>query len=249
MQQLTVALVVLVASFTQSLSGFGSALVAMAVLPELLGLRTATPLVAMIALSVETTLLLRYHSALNLGAVWRLAVASLIGIPLGMIVLRRIDEGLALAALGIVMVGYAAYAYFELKPPELSRPGWAYAFGLAAGMLGGAYNTSGPPVVVYGNARRWSPAEFKSNLQGFFFLNSVLVVSGHALSGNLDAAVWQNYLVALPGLALGILAGISLDRRVDPIVFRKIVLVLLVVMGVRMVIGGWGDYGQSRLGG
>jgi len=173
---------------------------------------------------------------LNLRAVWRLAVASLIGIPLGMIVLRRLDEDLALGALGVVMAGYALYALFELKPPELSKPGWAYAFGLAAGMLGGAYNTSGPPVVVYGNARRWSPAEFKSNLQGFFFFNSLLVVSGHALSGNLDEAVWQNYLIALPGLALGILAGLGLDRRIDPLVFRKIVLVLLLVMGVRMVI-------------
>jgi len=83
MQPLTVALVVFVAGFTQSLSGFGSALVAMAVLPGLLGLRTAIPLVAMIAMSVEATLLLRYRSALNLRAVWRLAVASLIGIRWG----------------------------------------------------------------------------------------------------------------------------------------------------------------------
>jgi uncharacterized membrane protein YfcA len=236
MDQVFVVSIVFLAVFTQSLSGFGSALVAMALLPGLVGMGVATPLVAAMAMTVEACLLLHYRTSLNLRAVWRLAVASLAGIPLGMLTLRRFDENAAMSILGIVIAAYAVYALFELKPPELSHPAWGFAFGLLAGMLGGAYNTSGPPVVVYGNSRRWLPAEFKSNLQGFFFLNSVLVVSGHALSHNFTQAVVQNYLTALPALALGILAGISLDRMVNPDAFRKIVLLLLLTMGVRMIL-------------
>ena len=116
------------------------------------------------------------------------------------------------AILGLVIVAYALYALLELRPPELSHPAWGFAFGLLAGMLGGAYNTSGPPVVVYGNSRRWLPVEFKSNLQGFFFLNSVLVVSGHALSHNFTQAVVQNYLTALPALALGYFSTAIISR-------------------------------------
>jgi hypothetical protein len=235
MNQVLLVSIIFLAVFTQSLSGFGSAMVAMALLPGMIGMGVATPLVAAIAMTVEACLLLRYHATLNLRAVWRLAVASLAGIPLGMLALNRFDEDAAMTILGIVIVAYAVYALFELKPPELSHPAWAFAFGLLAGVLGGAYNTSGPPVVVYGNSRRWLPIEFKSNLQGFFFLNSVLVVSGHALSHNFTQAVLQNYLTALPALALGILAGISLDRMVNPDVFRKIVLVLLLAMGTRMI--------------
>jgi len=227
---------VFLAVFTQSVSGSGSALVAMALLPELVGMGVATPLVAAMAMTVEGCLLLRYHANLNLRAVWRLALASLVGIPLGMLALKRFDESAAMTILGIVIAAYAVYALFELKPPELIHPAWGFAFGLLAGMLGGAYNTSGPPVVVYGNSRRWMPAEFKSNLQGFFLLNSALVVSGHALSHNFTQAVVKNYLIALPALALGILAGVSLDRIVNPDAFRKIVLVLLLAMGVRMII-------------
>jgi uncharacterized membrane protein YfcA len=236
MDQVLIVLIVFLAVFTQSLSGFGSALVAMALLPELVGMGVATPLVAVMAMTVEGCLLLRYHASLNLSAVWRLVLASLVGIPLGMLALKRFDENAAMSILGIVIVAYAVYALLELKPPELSHPAWGFAFGLLAGMLGGAYNTSGPPVVVYGNSRRWIPAEFKSNLQGFFLLNSVLVVSGHALSHNITQAVIQNYLIALPALALGILAGISLDRLVNPDLFRKLVLVLLLAMGVRMML-------------
>jgi uncharacterized membrane protein YfcA len=235
MNQILVVLIVFLAVFTQSLSGFGSALVAMALLPGLVGMGVATPLVAAMALTVEGCLLLRYHASLNLRAMWRLAAASLAGIPLGMLALKRFDENAAMTILGIVIVAYAVYVLFELRPPELGHPAWGFVFGLLAGMLGGAYNTSGPPVVVYGNSRRWMPAEFKSNLQGFFLLNSALVVSGHALSHHFTQVVIQNYLTALPALALGILAGVSLDRIVNPDVFRKIVLVLLLAMGVRMI--------------
>ncbi len=59
---------------------------------------------------------------------------------------------------------------------------------------------------------------------------------GHGLSGNLTPQVWRMYLLALPVLALGILTGGAVDRHLDPRLFRKMVLILLVVMGVRMML-------------
>ncbi len=171
---LLVSLVIFLAVFTQSLTGFGSALVAMALLPALIGIRTATPLVALVGLTIEIALLLRYHAAFRLQSVWRLIVASLLGVPLGLLLLRRVDERLALVILGCVLVGYAVYALLGRPLPSLKSNGWAYGTGFVAGMLGGAYNTSGPPVVIYGDAQRWPPAEFKSNLQGFFLVINVL---------------------------------------------------------------------------
>ena len=232
---LLVSLVIFLAVFTQSLTGFGSALVAMALLPALIGIRTATPLVALVGLTIEISLLLRYHAAFRLQSVWRLAVASVVGIPLGLLVLRRVDERLALAILGCVLVGYALYALFGRPLPRLKSNAWAYGTGFVAGMLGGAYNTSGPPVVIYGDAQRWPPAEFKSNLQGFFLVTNIFVIAGHALSGNLTYPVWVGYLWVLPAIALGILLGTRLDGRINPAVFRRLVLLLLIVMGVRMI--------------
>ena len=232
---LLVSLVIFLAVFTQSLTGFGSALVAMALLPAMIGIRTATPLVALVGLTIEISLLLRYHAAFRLQSVWRLAVASVVGIPLGLLVLRRVDERLALATLGCVLVGYALYALIGRPLPGMKSNAWAYGTGFVAGMLGGAYNTSGPPVVIYGDAQRWLPAEFKSNLQGFFLVTNLVVIAGHALSGNLTYRVWVGYLWVLPAIALGILLGTRLDGRINPALFRKLVLLLLIVMGVRMI--------------
>ena len=123
----------------------------------------------------------------------------------------------------------------NLKLPRPIHKSWAYGVGFVAGMLGGAYNTAGPPVIIYGNCRRWRPAEFKGNLQGFFVLNSTLVVIGHAVAQNLTPQVWQIYLWVLPAIGLGLVAGLSLDQYLSPERFRKIVLWLLVLLGLRLI--------------
>ena len=54
-----------IAVFTQSLSGFGVVLVVMALLLGFLDIRVATPLIALVALTMEVMLLNRYRSEVN----------------------------------------------------------------------------------------------------------------------------------------------------------------------------------------
>ncbi len=222
-------------AFTQSLTGFGVALVTMSILPSFLGLRAAAPLVALTGIVLESMMLIRYRESLQVKSIWRPLAASLAAIPFGIYFLRQLDERISLFVLGLVIAGYALYALIGFRLPELSHPLWAWLTGLACGLLGGAYNTAGPPIVIYGNCRRWSPQEFKSNLSGFFIVNSLMVVSTHFLSGSYTREVMTLFWMVLPALVLGFLTGQSLDRRLDPGMFRKIVLMLLVVLGIRLM--------------
>ena len=229
-----VAVITFLAVLTQTATGFGLALVSMGLLVQLLGIQVAAPLVALTAAPLELILLVRYRRALSWKAVWRLSAASMVGIPLGILALRHVNDKVILTVLGLVIVGYAVYALTNPRMPELA-PGWAWGFGFLAGLLGGAYNTAGPPAVIYGDGRRWSPAEFKSNLQGFFLLNDALVIVGHAVSSHLTPGVWASYRLALPALALGLAAGLSLEHLIHPAAFRKMVLFLLIVTGLRLI--------------
>jgi uncharacterized membrane protein YfcA len=233
---LTVALVMLVSAFTQTLTGFGSALVSMSILPSLLGIRVASPLVASMTITLEVILLIRLRGAINLRAVWRLSLAALVGIPIGLVLARSISEDVVLTVLGVILVSYSLYALITPHLPELKHPAWAFAFGFVGGILSGAYNVAGPAAVIYGNCRRWSPDEFRGNLQAFFLINDAFVLINHGLAGNLQPIVWSYYLVALPAILLGIFFGLKLDRRINPDVFRKLVQMLLIVMGIRLIL-------------
>ncbi len=236
MQTAIVIAVLFLGTFTQSATGFGIGLVSMSLLPVILPIQTASPLVALAALTLEGVLLLRYRSAFNLKAIWQVSVGSVIGVPVGIWALKQVDEKIVLMILGVVILGYAAYALLALHLPALDHPIWSYGIGLLAGMLGGAYNTAGPPVIIYGDCRRWLPAEFKSNLQGFFLVNSTVVLSGHLIAHTITPAIGRLYLQSLPFMAAAVLAGVTLDRYLDPLRFRKIVLVLLAFMGLRLIL-------------
>jgi uncharacterized membrane protein YfcA len=232
---LFVFFVVFLGCFTQSLTGFGVALVAMSVLPSLVGLNVATPLVALVGIVLEVLMLVRYHASIKFKSILGLIVSSVIVIPVGVIYLRRLDESLSLFMLGLIITAYAIYALIGFRLPALHHPAWAWIFGSVGGLLSGAYNTSGPPVVVYGNCRKWSPEEFKSNLSGYFMVNSLMTVSTHWVSGNFTSAVWLNFWVTLPALFLGFFLGQSMDKWLNPEIFRRIVLIMLVILGIRLM--------------
>lgn len=233
---LLASVVIFAGCFTQSVSGFGLALVTMALLPSLIGLQAATPLVALVALILEAIMLLRYHESLQIKSILRLLGASLVTIPIGVIYLHSLNEDVALFVLGLVVTLYALYGLVGFRLPELKHPAWAWIFGAASGLLGGAYNISGPPVIVYGNCRKWFPSEFKSNLAGFFLVGSLVIVSTHWVRGNITPNVMIIFLKTLPALLLGFILSQYFDRWLNPIIFRKVVLVLLVVLGIRLMI-------------
>lgn len=230
-------LIIFLAIFTQTVTGFGVALVSMPLLLLVMDIGQAAPLVALVAGVAEALLLLYYRADLNVRAVGRLIVASLVGIPVGVLALRRVDEGVITAVLGLLLVAYALYALSGLRLPQLSHPGWAYGFGFVAGLLGGAYNTSGPPVIVYGACRRWPPAEFKSNLQGFFVVSSYAIIAAHALGGSFTPEVWQRFFIAIPAIFLALLIGFQVDRFLNPERFRRLLLLVLLGLGASLIIG------------
>jgi uncharacterized membrane protein YfcA len=238
MDSLAIFAVIGFAIFTQSVTGFGQGLIATSVLAGMLGAQVAVPLVALVSLTSELVILARYRHAFRFGAVARLSVASIIAIPLGSAALNVLDESIVLRALGTLVVGYSVYALLKLRLPRVERPAWAYGFGFVAGFLSGLYNVSGPPVVIYGTCRSWSPAEFRSNLQGFFILNGVTAIAAHVLNQRYTSVVLQDYLITLPAIVAGLALGFVVDRYIDAILFRKIVYALLIVLGLRLVIVG-----------
>jgi uncharacterized membrane protein YfcA len=236
MTELIIFITVFFAILTQSVTGFGLALVSMPILASLVGIRVATPLVVLIAFLAELFLILRYRRSINIGAVWRLTLASAIGIPLGVMALNVLDENVVLSVLGILLILYALYALLNLALPKLEGGIWGYLFGFSSGVLGGAYNVAGPLVIIYGNCRKWVPKEFKGNLQGFFIVGTVVATVSHAISHNLTTTVWRLFLISVPAIGLGLLAGVNLDKYINPVLFRKIVLVGLMVAGVQLIL-------------
>lgn len=230
--QLIVLGILLIAALVRSVVGFGDALVAMPLLVLVIDLRVATPLVALMGLTIATAILLHQWRSLNLNGMWQLILFTLIGIPVGLALIKFMPPSLAKTILGILLIVYGAYGSCGLSLPHLKDDRLAGIFGFIAGILGGGYNTNGPPIVIYGTLRRWSQDYFRVNLQGYFLLSNCLIVASHGLAGLWTHTVLQLYVMSLPLLALGIFLGSLISQHISKSLFTKLIDSLLLIIGI-----------------
>jgi uncharacterized protein len=161
-----------------------------------------------------------------------LIIPTLVGIPIGLVLLKLAPEAIARAVLGVILITYGAYGLLGLKLPVVRTDRFASLFGLVAGVLGGAYNTLAPPIVVYGTLKRWQPEQFRLTLQGYFFFTNFLILAGHAVSGLWTTKVWSLFLVSLPAVGISVLLGGIANRHIKRELFAKLILGLLLGVGL-----------------
>ena len=138
------------------------------------------------------------------------------GSRLGIFALIEAPQGPVSLALGAALIVYGLYSLTGPSLPEVRSAGWAVPVGLLSGALGGAFNTNGPPIVVYGSLKRWSPEVFRATLQANFLTAAFFIALGHVLGGLWTERVLVLFAATVPVLAAGFWigrCGVSPDPR------------------------------------
>jgi uncharacterized membrane protein YfcA len=223
--------VVFLATLVRSAIGFGEALVAVPLLALIIPVGVAAPLAVLLSITVAAVVVASDWRSIHLRSAIYLVVPTLAGIPIGLFTLRTAPETLLKLALAIVIIAFSVWslargAHLELKDDRL-----AAVFGFAAGILGGAWGMNGPPLAVYGSLRRWTPANFRATLQGYFLPASLAGMVGYWATGFWAATVNRYYVFSLPGAAVAIYLGRVINRRTDARRFGLYVHGGLIVIG------------------
>lgn len=231
-----IILIVFIASTVFATFGFGDALLALPFLSVILGVKTATPLLAMSGLTLALCLLGAGFKNIVWKEAIKLILGSLVGVPLGVLALRYGDERIMRMIVGIVIILISLYNLFKPNLTAIPTDKYAPVFGMMGGILGGAFNVSGPPVVLYGAMRAWSPMVFTGMMQAFFVPTDIFVIIGHLQSGLLNSNVLHLYLWCLPFLLLAVWIGSQIKKRISVASFQKWVFVLILLSGFMLFI-------------
>lgn len=226
-----VAAVLFLATVIRSAFGFGEALVAVPLLALAIPVEVAAPVAVLVSITVALIVVLQDWRHIHMrSAVW-LVLPTLLGIPVGLLVLKTVPESVVKFCLAVVIIGFSAWSLAPRVHFELGNDRLAGFFGLIAGILGGAYGMNGPPLAIYGALRKWPPANFRATLQGYFLPASLAGMAGYWIAGLWTPVVNRFYLWSLPGVLLAIFFGRLINQRMNPRQFVLYVHAGLIVIG------------------
>ena len=236
MELALVVFILCLATLVHGTLGFGTGLVAMPLLTLVIGVPDATALVAFVILGTAILVLRRDWRRLEARAARQLIVSSVPGVPIGIFLLTNAPADAIQRGLGLLLIVYALYNL--VAPPlfEARRSAWAYSLGFASGILGGAYNTNAPPIVVYGALRRWPPDVFRATLQAYFVPLAAVVWIGHGLSGLWSTDIVISYAIFFPFGLIALWIGRRLSTRLSVTSFDRLLYLVIAALGALLLI-------------
>ena len=232
------AVVIAAACFVQGLAGFGIGLVSLAFLPFLMSPQHAIVLITIYAAVFIVVIFIPLRRDFTLHGMLELVAGTILATPIGVWLLAGLPSDLLKRLIGLVLLLIVALEWLGLYPQRLRGRGWGFGAGLAAGVLGGAIGTPGPPVILYAAGQDWSPRTVKANIQAFLIVNQAVILVGYWWAGLLDREVWRlTWLFAAPAV-VGLVGGVLLFNRLDAVRFRRVVFAVLFLSGLVLLIRG-----------
>jgi uncharacterized protein len=225
-----------------SISGFGFAVLAAPLFLLFLDPARAIQLVIIISTALSIIVLRGLLPAIAPLLLLRLALGSLVGLPLGLVAFRYADPILVRAAAGAMILGFAivmAVARLRSGQPGQGkhwtafamRPGLDLAAGAVSGIAGALVGQPGPPVLIYLLLAGAAARTVRATLLAFFALLYGVTLASHAATIGIPTPTWLAAGILIPFAFLGGLAGRPIGDRLGGEAFALLAIALLAVAG------------------
>ncbi|TZF82734.1 sulfite exporter TauE/SafE family protein [Pedobacter sp. BS3] len=230
--------VVFIATLIRSTIGFGESLVAVPLLALRLPLEIAVPFSVLLSVTVAGIVVVQDWKKIHVQSAGWLVLFTLLGIPLGLLLLTSGNDSIVKAGLGTIIIAFSVYSLTGRRIKELTSDNgiWLFGCGLLAGIFGGAYGLNGPPLALYGSMRRWSAQHFRATLQGYFLPASFIGMLGYWLKGLWTSEITHYYLLSLPVMIPAIFLGRVINHRLKGEKFFHYVYVGLIGIGAVLLV-------------
>lgn len=228
-----------IASLVRSTLGFGESLIAVPLFLLFLPLKTAIPLSVLLSIVIALIILIQDHKKVHFQSAKWLVGFAILGIPIGILTLIYGNEIIVKTILGILVIAYSLYSLLnrKTKPRAIkNNKSWLFLCGFLSGIFGGAYGLNGPPLVVYGDLKKWTAKDFRATLQAYFLPASLIGILGYYSQGLVTAEVGEYFLFSLTTTIPAIFLGRYLNQKLTNNSFYTYVYWGLILTGLILIL-------------
>ncbi|MCC7369008.1 MAG: sulfite exporter TauE/SafE family protein [Chloroflexi bacterium] len=239
LQMVGVLLAVLGAAIIKGAIGFGFPLVATPLVSTIWDARHAVLVISIASLMNNVNITMRGGGSRRTFRRFIPTIAGLsVGTVAGSLLLARVDPNLLALIVGsaAVLFGIVALVKPDLAvPPRLERY-LALPMGILGGLLGGSTGIFAPALASYTHALRLGKREFVFFLTLLYLVGTSVQVFSLYQLGLYDLTILVvAALTVLPNF-LGVSLGIRLQERIDPLLFRRLVVLVILISGGSLVL-------------
>jgi uncharacterized membrane protein YfcA len=238
MIELYAFLIIFASMFIRTITGFGSALIAIPLLSLLFGAKFAIPFILLYECLIDIMILGRdgLKAKSDINQAWPLLVSGLIGIPLGTEILIHSDEELLKITIGIALIIFSILLLWNVNL-RLKRDRFgSAAAGLLGGFLCGSIGMPGPPMALLLSSQGFEKEEFRRLIVIFLTVVDFLTFFYFIWIGLINADMLLQGLKLLPAMLLGFIAGNFVFGKVDEVYFRRLALGVILAAGLLLLL-------------
>jgi uncharacterized membrane protein YfcA len=225
----------ILAGFVQGLSGFAFSLAALSVWAWAVDPQTAAPLAVFGSLVGQVVALPLTWRGTDPKRLVPFVIGGVIGVPLGVFLLGILEPAGFKLALGLFLIVYSPAMLFAPATLAVRWGGrWADgAIGWLGGVFGGIGGMAGGIPTLWCTLRGWDKDTQRGVMQAFNIAMHVATLTGYILHGGIiTGETLKLFGIIAPALAIPVLLGAMVFRRLDQKAFRRVVLGLLFISGV-----------------
>lgn len=220
------------AAFVQGLSGFGFGLTAMAIWAWTLEPRLAATLGVFGALTGQVVAAVTVRRGFDWRALAPFLGGAVVGLPLGMLLLPRLDVLMFKTVLGCMLVVLCPLMFFAARLPRVrgNRLGDALS-GSVGGVMAGLGGFAGVVPTLWCTLRGMPKDGQRAIIQNFNLAVLLVTAGGYLASGIVTRPMLPLLAVVVGVVLVPVLLGARLYVGLSELAFRKIVLGLLTLAG------------------
>jgi uncharacterized membrane protein YfcA len=229
--------IVTLAYLVYGMTGFGSSIVAIPMLTQLVPLRTATPVMLVLDLVAGMLVGLRNLKAVQARELGRLGPWLCIGLVLGVTVLVSVPEKPLELILGLCLLSYSLWRVMSRGEFRRIGGGWALPLGFLGGCLTAVFGTGGPVYTIYLAGRLSDADQRRATISTLITLTAVARLLLFSMSGLYrNPAVLHLAGWLLPCGAVGLVIGARLRNAISTSSVLMLLWIVLIVAAINLIV-------------
>jgi uncharacterized membrane protein YfcA len=234
---LVTTIAVFAGALVAGLAGFAFSAIAGAILFHWLPPLEAVPLLLVCSITAQCFGIARFWRVIQWRSFAPYVAGGLLGIPVGALLLTRLNADVFAVAFGVFLIVYCTYMI--LRPCLVIAHGGRVselAVGFLGGVTGGATAFPGACPTMWCSARGLGKEQQRGIVQPYILTMQIATLIYFSNTGLLSSGLVTTFAWCLPAVVLGTLLGFALFDRIDEARFKRVTLMFLFVSGVLLAL-------------